>query len=29
MRGQLPLSNLNLTDGDFGDDAGMFVVLVS
>jgi hypothetical protein len=25
MRGQLPLSNLNLTDGDFGDDAGMFV----
>jgi hypothetical protein len=25
MRGQLPLSNLNLTNGDFGDDAGMFV----
>jgi hypothetical protein len=25
MRGQLPLSNLNLTNGDFGDDAGMIV----
>jgi hypothetical protein len=25
MRGQLPLSNLNLTHGDFGDDAGMVV----
>ena len=25
MRGELPLSNLNLTNGDFGDDAGMFV----
>jgi hypothetical protein len=25
MRGQLPLSNLNLTNGDFGDDAGMVV----
>jgi hypothetical protein len=25
MRGQLPLSNLNLKNGDFGDDAGMFV----
>lgn len=25
MRGQLPLANLNLTNGDFGDDAGMFV----
>ena len=25
MRGQLPLSNLNLANGDFGDDAGMFV----
>ncbi|CAF3399144.1 unnamed protein product [Rotaria sp. Silwood1] len=25
MRGQLPLSNLNLNDGDFGDDAGMIV----
>jgi hypothetical protein len=25
MRGQLPLSNLNLINGDFGDDAGMFV----
>ncbi|CAF1283631.1 unnamed protein product [Adineta steineri] len=24
MRGELPLSNLNLTNGDFGDDAGMF-----
>ena len=25
MRGQLPLSNLNLLNGDFGDDAGMIV----
>lgn len=25
MRGLLPLSNLNLSNGDFGDDAGMFV----
>jgi len=25
MRGQLPLSNLNLNNGDFGDDAGMFI----
>ena len=25
MRGQLPLSNLNLTNGDFGDDAGMIM----
>ncbi len=25
MRGELPLSNLNLTNGDFGDDAGMIV----
>ena len=25
MRGQLPLSNLDLTNGDFGDDAGMIV----
>ena len=25
MRGQLPLANLNLTNGDFGDDAGMIV----
>jgi hypothetical protein len=25
MRGQCPASNLSLIDGDFGDDAGMFV----
>ncbi|CAF1015588.1 unnamed protein product [Adineta ricciae] len=25
MRGELPLSNLNLSNGDFGDDAGMFM----
>ncbi|CAF1251591.1 unnamed protein product [Rotaria sordida] len=25
LRGQLPLSNLNLNNGDFGDDAGMIV----
>ena len=25
MRGQLPLANLNLTNGDFGDDAGMVI----
>lgn len=25
MRGQLPLANLNLINGDFGDDAGMIV----
>jgi hypothetical protein len=25
MRGQLPLANLNLTNGDFGDDAGMIL----
>lgn len=25
MRGQIPMSNLNINNGDFGDDAGMFV----
>jgi len=25
MRGELPSSNLNLNNGDFGDDAGVFV----
>ncbi|UJR26772.1 hypothetical protein I4U23_008086 [Adineta vaga] len=25
LRGQVPLSNLNINKGDFGDDAGMFV----
>ena len=25
MRGELPLSNLNLSNGDFGGDAGMFM----
>ena len=25
MRGQLPLANLNLVNGDYGDDAGMIV----
>jgi hypothetical protein len=25
MRGQLPISNFSLDNGDFGDDAGMFV----
>ncbi|CAF4405576.1 unnamed protein product, partial [Adineta steineri] len=25
LRGQIPLSNLNINNGDFGDDAGMFV----
>ena len=25
MRDRIPSSNLNLNDGDFGDDAGLFV----